>query len=701
MLVSPSHASAQGSSRTPAPAPGPAAAPAAPASTAAPDQRAASPLEVLSRYFGYDSFRPGQGEIVDAVVSGRDALAVMPTGAGKSVCYQVPAILLPGLTLVVSPLVSLMADQVRALRACGARAAVLNSALSPSARSEVIGLAERGSYDLLYVTPERLDDPWFRDFAHRCAGPGGIGMPLVAVDEAHCISQWGQDFRPAYLRIRTFIDSLPTRPAVCALTATATARVRRDIVLLLGLTNCVEEVTGFDRPNLFFATCELSARDKARWVEEWVLGHPGESGIVYCATRKATDELAERLSDALSGKGVRVTSYHAGMSDGARAANQSAFSSDEAPVMVATNAFGMGIDKPDVRYVIHYNVPESIEAYYQEAGRAGRDGEPARCQLLWNGADFRTRRYLIERGEPSDASLSPEQLAQAKSNRYRLLSRMDGYCRTTECLRAYLLRYFGEESAGAVTDTIGSGCGSCGNCTTAQRTVDATREARAAISFLTRYDQRFGMTIVADVLHGSKNERVRNWGLDRVDEHGSLKDVSTARIKDILTQLVGTGWLLQTDGEYPVLGLGKRGRELLRGGEEASRAFRFSVRERDDDKKPAKTARRTRKGTAAVLGRTGGPGGAGGSGAVAADGPGEVPEEVPVDEELFERLRAVRKGLADDQGVPAYIVASDATLRELCIRRPSTRDELLEVKGFGEKKASDYGAAFLEAIAAE
>ena len=438
-------------------------------------------LDTLGAYFGYTSFRPGQDRMVDAILAGRDALGVMPTGAGKSICYQVPALMLPGITFVVSPLLSLMEDQTRALLAAGARPSYLNSSLTPAQQNTVLKRAREGRYQLMYVAPERLLEPRFLAFAQEAAGSAGIGVPLVAIDEAHCVSQWGQDFRPAYLQIREFIDSLPQRPIVAAFTATATERVRADIQQMLGLQNPATVVTGFDRKNLYFGCEEMGDKAKTAWVRDYVIAHSSESGIVYCSTRKTVDALAGELAEALGPSGIRVGRYHAGMGNDARRQSQRAFIDDDIQVMVATNAFGMGIDKPNVRYVIHNTVPESIEAYYQEAGRAGRDGDPASCHLLWNGNDFRMRRFLIDRGDAADEALDDEQRAWALQNRYRLLSQMEGYCNTTGCLREYMLRYFGDEAAAehAAAGAVGAaddaeGCGNCSNCLTQFEVEDVT-----------------------------------------------------------------------------------------------------------------------------------------------------------------------------------------------------------------------------------
>lgn len=638
----------------------------------------AAALDTLKRYFGYSSFRPGQERMVSAILSGCDALGVMPTGAGKSICYQVPALMLPGLTLVVSPLVSLMADQVRALKAAGARPSYLNSTLTPAQQNTVLKRASEGWYQIMYVAPERLTDPRFLAFARAAAGPGGIGIPLVAVDEAHCVSQWGQDFRPSYLEIASFVAALPQRPALAAFTATATERVRADISTMLGLRAPQTVTTGFDRPNLYFEVQELGDKAKVAWVRDYVRSHAQESGIVYCATRKKVDELAQDLMHELAPLGVRVGHYHAGLSTEERRVNQEGFITDAIPVIVATNAFGMGIDKPNVRYVIHLNAPESIEAYYQEAGRAGRDGDPAGCVLLWNGADFNLRRRLIDR-DPGDVELDEGQREQAKRNRFRLLSQMEGYCRTTDCLRAYILRYFGEDERdreGASPAPAGArGCGNCSNCLTPFEADDVTEAARAIMRFVSRHPGRFGKALIADVLHGANTERIRSLRLDSDSEYGKLAELPIARVRDTVEQLIGSGYLTVSMGQYPVIGMGDLGLAALNSPEE----FAFSIKRRKRGRAGSERARR-----AVDLLRD----------EAALDSKPRIGD----DAELFERLRALRRELAEWRDVPPYIVCSDKTLRGLCRQRPATREELLEVSGIGERKADEFGEAFLKAI---
>lgn len=613
--------------------------------------------EVLREQFGFEQFRPGQREIVDAIMDGRDALGIMPTGAGKSVCYQVPALALRGqagrMAIVVSPLVSLMHDQVMALVNAGIPAAYLNSQLTPAQQWEVLDRARAGAYALMYVAPERLTDPRFQGFVESAP------ISLVAVDEAHCVSQWGQDFRPSYLGIADFIATMPQRPVVAAFTATATPRVADDIARLLGLSDPVRVTTGFDRPNLHFAVDQLSDKRKVARVAAFALERPAESGIVYCSTRKDT----ERVHEALVAAGVRATRYHAGLTAREREANQRAFVVDDAPVMVATNAFGMGIDKSNVRYVLHFNMPGSLEAYYQEAGRAGRDGEPAECLLLWNDSDIATCRFFIEQ-ETENEALSYEEQQVVRASQRRRLAAMAGYCMTTDCLRSAILRYFGEDADGMAQ------CGNCSNCEGEVDKVDVTVTARSIMRCVHELRGRFGKGIVADVLCGSKSAKIREWNLDRSRTYGIVED-SSATVKEIIELLTVGEYLEISEGRYPIVGLGPRAREA------ATDEFRLYMKRK---KKPEKEPKASRSAKAA--------------GASAA---------LETDEQraLFERLRQLRKELADAEGVPPYIVFSDAALRGMCTAMPRTSDEFLAVSGVGPVKLERYGAAFLQEIAAE
>ena len=638
-------------------------------------------LQKLRDHFGYESFRAGQAELIEAALQGRDCVGVMPTGAGKSLCYQIPALVLAdraaGPTIVVSPLVSLMSDQVSALVAAGIPAAFLNSQLTPSQQATVLDRAATGAYALLYIAPERLGDARFVAFAQRA------GVPLVAVDEAHCVSQWGQDFRPSYLAIGDFIASLPARPVVAAYTATATPRVADDIVRLLGLRSPARITTGFDRPNLHFAVEQLADKKKLARIGSYALEHRDDSGIVYCATRKAV----EQVHEALLSLGIAATRYHAGLSNGERDANQRAFVNDDAPVIVATNAFGMGIDKSNVRYVIHHNMPGSLEAYYQEAGRAGRDGEPSECLLLWNDSDMVTARFFIEQEIENDA-LSWEEAETVRASRRRRLAAMTGYCMTTACLRETILRYFGEgglqgnASRGTAPETeVGSpehNCGNCSNCEGAVDAVDVTLAARAVMRCVHELRGRYGKSIVADVLRGSNNQKVREFGLDQKRTYGIL-DEPAPLIKEIIELLTAGDYLEISEGRYPIVGLGPRAREA------ATDEFRLYIKRA---KKPAKAPRSAR---AAAFGAS-----APGSGAAGAPSTSAFDEDQQ--SQLFERLRQLRKRLADEEGVPPYIVFSDAALRSMCAVMPRDEDEFLTVSGVGPAKLARYGTTFLQEI---
>ena len=636
-------------------------------------------LEALTRYFGYDSFRPGQQGIVEALLAGRDVLGVMPTGAGKSVCYQIPAALSPGMTLVISPLISLMRDQVDALNDLGLPAAFINTTQTPDEQAMVFAQAAAGQIKLLYVAPERLETGRFRDFAARTP------ISLIAVDEAHCVSQWGQDFRSSYLGIGDFIAGLPQRPPVGAFTATATERVRRDIVGLLGLRNPAVTVTGFDRPNLYFDVVKLETKYKAAWVARYVADHPDESGIVYCATRKTT----EALADTLNQMGHPAVAYHGGMSPDARETAQRDFITDKVPVVVATNAFGMGIDKSNVRYVIHHNLPESIEAYYQEAGRAGRDGEPSRCTLLWNESDIVTRRRLLD-NDYENERLTPEEQEIVRQSKRRLLGGMVGYCRTTDCLHRYMTRYFGQElssNAGSAAgediaaDSSQSGkCGACSNCESTFETIDVTRVAQAISRCVHDVGQRVGSGKIVKILRGSRAQDLAWLNPERMPTFGMLKDMNEARVRDVLSQMATDGYLSIAEGRMPIVMFGARAAET------AAPDFHYEIK------------RVERKSEAAGSGRSGGVADTADSANVPGDALGSY---IPDDDEesLFQKLRELRRTIAQEIGKPPYIVFSDKTLRDMARIKPITNAQFLAVNGVGQHKLDLYGKRFMEAVA--
>lgn len=600
--------------------------------------------DILKTYYGYDTFRDGQEELIDCLLNGQDVCGIMPTGAGKSVCYQVPALLLPHVTLVVSPLISLMKDQVRALNQMGVHAAYLNSSLSWNQYKKALAYAKEGRYKIIYVAPERLLTEDFLDFA------ASTPISLLAVDEAHCVSQWGQDFRPSYLKIPEFVRTLPIRPVIGAFTATATREVREDIIRMLELSDPHVAVTGFDRKNLYFEV--RHDKDKYRSIRDYLLAHPDSSGVIYCATRKNVEEVCDRLL----ADGFRATRYHAGLSDEERRANQEAFTYDDAPIMVATNAFGMGIDKSNVRFVLHYNMPKNMESYYQEAGRAGRDGEAADCILLYNGQDVRTAEFLIEHSHESDDDSIDEKTRRALIERdMERLKQMTFYATTTDCLRRYILNYFGEKAPVC--------CGHCGNCDTNFEEVDATMDARKILSCVYRLDERrlhFGKIVVAAVLTGSKSEQIGRFSLHTLSTYGIMSEQTAVRVRQLIDVLLERGLLTADPERYNALFLTKTGNALMRGrGELHIRLPR--------EKKP-ETVRRTEE--------------------LSAD----------VDEKLFEKLRALRTKVAQRAGVPPYVVFSNATLADMAARQPKSEYELLGVRGVGEAKARRYGAEFVDCI---
>jgi ATP-dependent DNA helicase RecQ len=604
----------------------------------------ADKYEALKQYFGYTVFRKGQEELVDGILAGRDVFGVMPTGAGKSLCFQLPALMLEGITLVISPLISLMKDQVNSLNQAGIRAAYLNSSLTAGQYRLALERARQSTYKMIYVAPERLLTDEFQRFAQ------GADISMISVDEAHCVSQWGQDFRPSYLKIHEFIAGLKKRPVISAFTATATALVREDVVRLLELRAPVMTATGFDRSNLYFAV--EKPRDKFVALLRFWRENEGKSGVVYCSTRKTVEEVCERLC----GEGCPATRYHAGLSDAERLKNQDDFIFDRVPVMVATNAFGMGIDKSNVGFVVHYNMPKDMESYYQEAGRAGRDGEAAHCVLFYSGQDVRTNQYFIEHSRENEELDEETRTLMIQRDRERLKA-MTFYCFTGDCLRAYILRYFGEHIPGF--------CGNCGNCVRSTEEADITLDAQKILSCIKRTGERFGAKLIVAVLRGGRvaqgDERVLKYGLDTIPTYGVMADVAEAVLYDEIRFLERDGYLVTSDDEYRVLGLAEKAGEILFQG----KTLRMKLPKGKEPDAPKRTAAQIR----------------------------------PANPQLFDKLKKLRAKLAGAKGVPAYIIFSDATLRDMCARMPRTRAELLEVNGVGAEKAERYGERFLSAIA--
>ncbi len=596
---------------------------------------------LLQQYFGHSSFRPGQETLIDALLDGRDAMGVMPTGAGKSMCYQIPALLLPGVTLVVSPLISLMKDQVMALCQAGVRAAYLNSSLTYNQYCEALRRACNGAYQIIYVAPERLTTPGFLHFSQ--VQP----ISLVAVDEAHCVSHWGQDFRPSYLHIADFVSQLDRRPVVAAFTATATKEVRADIVRLLQLREPVSVTTGFDRENLYFAVEQ--PKDKLRRLTDLLEERRGRSGIVYCATRANV----ERVCQALCDRGFQATRYHAGLEDAERRINQEDFSYDRKPIMVATNAFGMGIDKSNVSFVIHYNMPKNLESYYQEAGRAGRDGSPADCILLYSYGDVHTAEFLIQSANENQ-ELSPEDQAALQRRDLLRLDEMTAYCRTRFCLRAHILRYFGEHSSNV--------CGHCSNCQGSFQEVDVTDQAEAVLQCIQSVENRcrtaFSISTYVNALHGSRDKVITAWHIDELPVFGRLSKISLADLRELLEQLLDQGILAEErSGPYRHLVLGPAADEILRYGQQVR------IRQRLQAAAPSPRAAAKH-----------------------------------ADPKLLAALKSLRSRLAAEAQVPAYIIFTNASLEDMAAKAPKTLSAMLDVSGVGAAKAHKYGHAFLEVI---
>ena len=601
-----------------------------------------TPEEALKDLFGYDTFRPGQKPIIDSILSGRDTFAVMPTGAGKSLCYQIPAMLLHGITIVVSPLISLMQDQVKALNDAGVSAAFINSALSESAFFETVNRAKQGMYKLIYVAPERLVTEGFLNLAKE------VPISMITVDEAHCISQWGQDFRPSYTKIVEFVNLLEKRPIISAFTATATEAVREDIVCTLGLDNPYTMVTGFDRENLFFQVDK--PKSKEQYIVDYIAKHPDESGIIYCATRKNVDSVYELLKE----KGVSVAKYHAGMSAADRKQMQEDFVFDYTSIVVATNAFGMGIDKSNVRFVIHYNMPQSMENYYQEAGRAGRDGLDSKCILLFSPQDIVINRFLLEHKEMSD--IDPADRETIKERDAKRLQVMERYCYTTECLRNYILKYFGENPS--------KPCEDCGNCLREFETLDMTEEAKKIINCVFEAKGRYGKTIIIDTVAGAKTARLEEIGATGYKSYGVLASSNRKLLRRLLEQMVMEGYLVV--GDYQVIKLGDI--SALKDAD-----TKVLVKITDEDKLPEKATKpkKKAKGTESLT---------------------------SAGFQLFDKLRALRLEIAREEKMPPYIVFSDKTLIDMAAKVPSNKEEMMNVSGVGENKFAKYGERFLSVI---
>lgn len=576
---------------------------------------------ILKNTFGYDDFLKGQGEVVTHLLQNQDTVGIMPTGGGKSLCYQIPALLFSGVTIVVSPLISLMKDQVDALEEEGIAATYINSSLAHDTIRTRLQQAAQGDYKMIYIAPERLESSVFLN------GLAQMPVSLVAIDEAHCISQWGHDFRPSYQKIQTMIQQLDPKPLIVALTATATPKVTDDICDSLHIDRDNVVSAGFRRDNLIFRL--IKGQDRNAYLDTYVKNNAAQSGIIYAATRKEVDHLYDRLKR----QGISAGKYHAGMGEDERKHNQEAFLYDDITVMVATNAFGMGIDKSNVHYIIHYNMPKNIESYYQEAGRAGRDGEKSECILLFSPADIQLPKFFID-----ESDMEPER----KQHEYDKLQQMIGYCHTESCLQQYILNYFGEMETEA--------CGRCGNCTDERTSVDVTREAQMVFSCIKRMRQRFGKTMISNVLTGSKNEKVQAQGFEKIPTFGIMKGQTKKQVGELIDFFAGEQYLRPTNGAYPVLVLTDKAIDVLQNKrtvlkKEQARAKQFTV-----------------------------------------------------EDALFTRLRNMRKKLADADNVPPFVIFSDATLREMCAQRPTTQTALLQVKGVGQRKLDSFGAYFIQEI---
>lgn len=607
--------------------------------------------EILKKYFGYDSFRDAQETLIESILSGRDTVGIMPTGAGKSLCFQIPALMMEGITLVISPLISLMKDQVGSLNQAGIHAAYLNSSLTMNQYYKALDFARQGRYPIIYVAPERLVTEEFLDFALHSR------IAMVAVDEAHCVSQWGQDFRPSYLKIVEFIEQLPQRPVVSAFTATATKEVRDDILDILQLRDPLVMTTGFDRSNLYFGV--MAPKDRYASVKNYLERHPGDSGIIYCLTRKVVEEVCERLRQ----DGFSVTRYHAGLGDQERRQNQEDFIYDRVSVMVATNAFGMGIDKSNVRFVLHYGMPKNMESYYQEAGRAGRDGEPAECILFYAGQDVITNQFFIDSNQDNQELDAMTRALVQERDRERL-RKMTFYCFTNECLRDYILRYFGEYGSNY--------CGNCQNCLTQFEDVDVTEIAKGIVGCVKACRQRYGVNVILDTVHGANTAKIRQYRMNENPHYGELAKVPTYRLRQVMNYLQLHQLLAVTNDEYAIVKLTADSWQVLEG-TEAIVMRMAKEQERTAQEKKEKKKKRVVSGV----------------------------ELTEAEQRLFERLRVLRTEIAREEKVPPYIVFSDKTLTSMSKIRPRDKAGMLKVSGVGEFKYDKYGERFLGCVREE
>lgn len=607
--------------------------------------------EILKKYFGYDTFRHAQETLIDSIMEGKDTLGIMPTGAGKSLCYQIPALLMEGITLVISPLISLMKDQVGSLNQAGIHAAFLNSSLTAAQYFKALGFARQGRYPIIYVAPERLVTEEFLDFALHS------NIVMVAVDEAHCVSQWGQDFRPSYLKIMEFVEKLPRRPVISAFTATATKEVRDDIIDILQLRSPTVITTGFDRSNLYFGV--MTVKDRYGAMKNYLDTHRGNSGIIYCLTRKHVEDVCGRLAE----EGFAVTRYHAGLSDEERKKNQDDFIYDRKQIMVATNAFGMGIDKSNVRFVLHYGMPKNLESYYQEAGRAGRDGEPAQCILYYSGQDVITNHMFIDNNQDNQ-ELDEMTRAMVRERDGERLRKMTFYCFTNDCLRDYILKYFGEYGSNY--------CGNCSNCLTQFEEADVTDIAKGLLGCVKASRQRYGTTVIVDTVHGADTAKIRNYRMKENPYYGVLAKVPVYRLRQVLNYLQLREYLYITADEYAVVKLTEKSEEVLKEGKQiVMKLAREAPKAEKDSPLKAKKAKKNSFGRESFT---------------------------DMEESLFEKLRVLRAEIAREEKVPPYIVFSDKTLTHMCMVKPQTKEKMLTVSGVGEYKFEKYGKRFIECI---